>query len=187
MRKISLQTIWALGILATALVSGCGREQTAAVIPVVVTTVPANGAVAVPIAQVISATFHQAMNPASINSSTFIATGTGGAPVSGTVTYAGTTASFTPSVLLAPTTLYTATITTGATDLLGIPLAANFPCYQVGVNVEFAEVVYQQSKALAGAEMAANHYYRSLFPIDNSAFRLELFCSSYLRNLPDLA
>jgi hypothetical protein len=127
MRKISLQTIWALAILATALVSGCGREQTAAVIPIVVTTVPANGAVAVPVAQVISATFNKAMDPASLNTSTFLVTGPGGAPISGTVTYTGTTASFTPNVLLAPTTPYIATITTGATDLLGVPLAANYP------------------------------------------------------------
>src|SRR5271154_4429332 len=127
MRNISLQTIGALAILATALVSGCGLEQTAAVIPIVATTVPANGAVAVPVAQVISATFNEAMDPASINTSTFVVTGPGGASVSGTVTYTGTTASFTPNVLLAPTTLYLATITTGATDLLGIPLAANYP------------------------------------------------------------
>src|ERR1700677_1510402 len=127
MRKISLQTIGALAMLATALDSGCGREQTAAVIPLVVTAVPANGAVAVPVAQVISATFNKAMDPASINTSTFLVAGPGGAPVSGTVTYIGTTASFTPNVLLAPTTTYIATITTGATDLLGIPLASNFP------------------------------------------------------------
>jgi hypothetical protein len=127
MHKISLQTIWALAILATALVSACGREQTAAVIPIVVSTVPANGAVAVPVAQVITATFNKAMDPATINTSTFIVTGPGGASVSGAVSYTGTTASFTPNVFLAATTPYIATITTGATDLLGIPLAANFP------------------------------------------------------------
>src|ERR1700689_2053266 len=117
MRKISLQTIGALAILATALVSGCGREQTAAVIPLVVTTVPANGAVAVPVAQVISATFNKAMDPASINTSTFLAAGPGRAPVSGPVTYIGRTASFTLNVLLAPATSYIASIPTGATGL----------------------------------------------------------------------
>ena len=45
--------------------------------------------------------------------------------VSGTVTYSGTTATFTPSNILAASTIYTATITTGAKDLAGNALAAN--------------------------------------------------------------
>jgi hypothetical protein len=127
MRKFSKQTIWALALLLAGATAGCGREQTPAIVPVVISTTPANGAVAVPVAQVISATFNKAMNPASITSSTFLVTGPSGAPVNGAVTYTGTTASFTPTTPLAPTTLYNATITTGANDLLGIPLAANFP------------------------------------------------------------
>jgi hypothetical protein len=126
MRKSSVRTIGAVALLVTSIVAGCGREQTAAVVPVVISTVPANGAAAVPVAQVISATFNKAMSSASVTNTTFTVTGPGGAPVSGAVTYTGTTASFTPAVVLAPTTLYTATITTGATDLLGIPLAADF-------------------------------------------------------------
>ncbi len=127
MRKISVRNIGGLALLLTGLTAGCGREQTAAVIPIVVSTVPVNGAVGVPVAQVISATFNKAMSPASITSATFTVTAPGGAPVIGAVTYTGATASFTPAAPLAPTTLYTATITTGATDLLGIPLAANYP------------------------------------------------------------
>ena len=46
--------------------------------------------------------------------------------VVGIVTYSGTTASFTPTSDLAPNTVYTATITTGAKDLAGNPLGANF-------------------------------------------------------------
>ena len=127
MRKFSVRTMWALALILAGLTTACGREQTPAQLPVVISTVPANGAVAVPLTQIISATFNKAMDPASITSSTFLVTGPSGAPVNGTVTYTGTTASFTPAIPLAPTTLYTATITTGATDLLGIPLTANFP------------------------------------------------------------
>jgi hypothetical protein len=50
----------------------------------------------------------------------------GTAPVSGTVNYAGVTATFTPSSSLAASTVYTATITTVVKDLAGNTLASNF-------------------------------------------------------------
>src|SRR2546427_5059356 len=46
--------------------------------------------------------------------------------VTGTVSYAGVTATFTPAGNLAPLTVYTATVTTGARDLAGNALASNF-------------------------------------------------------------
>lgn len=52
--------------------------------------------------------------------------GPGAAPVTGAVNYSGSTATFTPAARLAPSTLYTATITTVATDTTGAPLAANY-------------------------------------------------------------
>jgi hypothetical protein len=93
--------------------------------PLVVSTIPVNGATNVAIGQVLSATFSEAMNPATISGSTFTVTGPGGA-VAGSVTYSGFTATFTPAVALAYSTVYTATITTGAQDLVGIPLVANY-------------------------------------------------------------
>jgi len=92
----------------------------------VVSTVPANGAMAVPVNSVVSATFSEAMNPATINAGTFTLTGPGVTPVAGNVTYTGTTATFTPTAALAAGTLYTATITTGAKDPGGVGLAANY-------------------------------------------------------------
>jgi hypothetical protein len=92
----------------------------------VVSTVPANGATSVPVAQIISATFNQAMNAATIDSSTFLVTAPGGVSVNGTVTYSGSTATFTPLALLSPSTLYTATITTGAQTPAGFGLASNY-------------------------------------------------------------
>ncbi len=93
--------------------------------PTIVSTIPANGATAVAINTPISATFSEAMNPATITAATFTLTGPAATPVAGAVTYAGTTATFTPTAVLAINTLYTATITTGAKDPSGIPLAAN--------------------------------------------------------------
>ena len=94
--------------------------------PTVISTVPANGALSVPINQALSATFSTAMNPATIGASTFTVTGPGGVAVAGTITYSGSVATFTPTGNLAYSTLYTATITTGATDSAGIPLASNY-------------------------------------------------------------
>lgn len=94
--------------------------------PLVVSVTPANSATAVPVATSITATFNKAMNPTSINASSFTVIGPAGAPVTGTVIYSGTTATFTPITALAASSIYTATITTGATDALGTALAANF-------------------------------------------------------------
>jgi Ice-binding-like/Bacterial Ig-like domain len=94
--------------------------------PSVVSTVPANLATAVAVNTVISATFSEAMNAATITGATFTVQGPGVTPVAGVVTYSGTTATFTPAAILANSTLFTATITTGAQDPSGAPLAANF-------------------------------------------------------------
>jgi hypothetical protein len=68
------------------------------------------------------------MNPATINTTTFTLTGPGTTPVTGTVTYVVSSyvATFTPTSPLALDTLFTATITTGAQDLAGDPLASNY-------------------------------------------------------------
>jgi hypothetical protein len=82
----------------------------------------------VPLNQVVSATFSKAMNPATISSATFKLTGPGTTAVTGLVAYAaiGNTLTFTPTANLAPSTLFTATITTGAQDLAGDALASNY-------------------------------------------------------------
>ena len=50
----------------------------------------------------------------------------GTTPIAGSVTYSGSTASFTPAVNLLTNTDYTATITTGAKNLAGTSLANNY-------------------------------------------------------------
>jgi hypothetical protein len=94
--------------------------------PSVISVTPPNAAVGVCPSTVVTATFSQAMNPATINATTFTLTGPGITPVTGVVTYAGSTATFTPSNALAINTVYTATITTGAQDTFGNALASNF-------------------------------------------------------------
>jgi ketosteroid isomerase-like protein len=94
--------------------------------PTVISTVPASGSTAVPVNTLVSATFSEAMNPATLNTATFTLTGPGATPVAGAVTYSGTAATFTPTAVLATSTLYTATVTTGAMDPAGAALAADF-------------------------------------------------------------
>jgi uncharacterized protein (TIGR03437 family) len=65
------------------------------------------------------------MNPLTITTATFTLQ-QGATPVAGTVTYSGTTATFTPIAALASGTAYTATITNGAQDLAGNALAGNY-------------------------------------------------------------
>jgi hypothetical protein len=92
--------------------------------PTVSSTNPANGAVGV---AVITASFSEAMNASTITTATFAMSGPGAAPITGTIAYNASTyiATFTPSSALAPSTAYTATITTGAKDAAGNALATN--------------------------------------------------------------
>src|SRR4030067_3074226 len=93
--------------------------------PTVSSTNPSGGATGIAVNSVISATFSEAMNSSTINTSTFTLSGNSN-PVSGTVGYSGTTATFTPSANLANNTTYTAAITTGVTDAAGNALSSNY-------------------------------------------------------------
>jgi Ice-binding-like/Bacterial Ig-like domain len=127
MRKFKIGKISLLGFGLFALISGCGREQAASpVSPTVVATFPANGATSVVLTTTITAGFSSVMAPATINATTFTLTGPGGVAVAGSVSYSGTTATFTPTASLAANSVFIATVTTGAQDPGGNALAANF-------------------------------------------------------------
>src|SRR5271170_2439497 len=127
MRKFAFEKVLSVVFVSLALMAGCGREQASSpAFPAVVVTSPANGAVGVLLNATVSAGFSSQMAPATINTTTFTLTGPGGTAVAGAVTYSGTTATFTPTATFAASSVYTATITTGATDPGGNPLAANF-------------------------------------------------------------
>jgi ice-binding like protein/Big-like domain-containing protein len=92
--------------------------------PLVSGTNPASGGTGVPINTKVTATFDEAMDPASLTAASFVVS-QGATPVAGAVSYGavGTTAAFTPASSLAPNTLFTATIGTGSKDLAGNALA----------------------------------------------------------------
>lgn len=92
--------------------------------PLITSTDPLDNALDVSRNKTVSITFDVAMDPTSINSTTFTLV-QGSTPITGVVTYAGTTATFTSAISLSANKLYTATITTGAKSLEGTALAAN--------------------------------------------------------------
>ncbi len=121
--------MWFLALLLVVSMTGCGgggdgggSPDTTA--PTVSSTIPADLATGVALNSTVNATFSEGMSAATLTTATFTLN-QGTTPVSGTVTYVGTTATFTPASNLAASTVYTATITTGVKDLAGNALAAN--------------------------------------------------------------
>ena len=93
--------------------------------PTVLSTTPTAGALGVNLYKPLAATFSEALDPSTVNSTTFTLINADGA-VSATVGYdnSARTATLTPDVSLSPVKRYTATLSTGVQDLAGNPLAA---------------------------------------------------------------
>src|SRR5437868_72382 len=136
MRKLMVANNLVLASLMALVVAGCGDpDKNASAGPgsptspptVIAVTPPAGSTLVCPNTPVVTATFSKAMNPATINSSTFTLNA-GGSNIPGQVTYVAATniATFTPSAALPASTTFTATVTTGAADTFGNHLAANF-------------------------------------------------------------
>lgn len=89
--------------------------------PTVIQASPAGGATDIALNSKLSVAFSESIEQSTLNESSFTLSA-GGSPVEGTVSDAGV---FTPSNELIPNTQYTATITTGVTDLSGNPLASD--------------------------------------------------------------
>jgi len=133
MKRFKARQIYLVFILLLSgfLIAGCGGsggggswDEPDPISPVS-STVPVNNGVGVPIGNKLIVTFTEAMDPATINTTTFTLR-QGATPVSGIVGYTGLTAVFTPLSNLAAGTTYTATITTGAKNLAGNPLASDY-------------------------------------------------------------
>ncbi|MBP4137032.1 Ig-like domain-containing protein [Flavobacterium geliluteum] len=93
--------------------------------PVVTAADPINNAIGVALNKTISATFNMAMNPATLNSTTFkVNQGTN--PVLGVISYTGSTVSFAPTNPLLANRIYTVTITAGAKNSIGTAMIADY-------------------------------------------------------------
>jgi hypothetical protein len=138
----SIQFLSLLSILSFFFIVGCSDDDKDPVItPNVASISPANNATNVPRNNSIDIVFAEAMDPATINSSTILVK-QGTIAVPGMVTYSGTTATFTPNDNLLALTAYTVTVTTGAKTLAGKPFAANSATsFTTGGSIVVREIV----------------------------------------------
>jgi hypothetical protein len=121
MRRLQL----AVSLLLLSLLGACKQLLPAGNPPLVSITVPTNGATEVATDASITAKFTQAMDPATVDGTTFrVAQGSGDVP--GTVAYAEGTATFTPKQALSPNTPFTATLTVGCTNSDGLALGSSY-------------------------------------------------------------
>jgi hypothetical protein len=122
-------TSWIVLLLSLVFAAGCKKitedPGIIGVCPAVILTNPTDSATGVFLNTKVDASFNEAMNPLTINTTTFTLK-QGVTPVLGTVSYSGTTATFTPTANLTLNTTYTATITTGAKDSMGNAMKNNF-------------------------------------------------------------
>jgi uncharacterized repeat protein (TIGR02543 family) len=120
-----------LAMVMVVIITGCKKDtfkETVGVCPLVVTTDPVNLATGVPLNKIITATFNENMNAATITPTSFtIEAGAKGASlVAGTITYAGMTATFTPGSPLNANTTYTGTLKSTIKDLKGNALQGDY-------------------------------------------------------------
>jgi hypothetical protein len=92
--------------------------------PAVSSANPANNQTNVAVNSSVTATFSEAVDPATVTTSSFTLK-KGSTPVAGSAATSGSTVTFTPSAVLSYNTTYTATLTTAIKDLAGNALASN--------------------------------------------------------------
>lgn len=141
LQRYAKPLMWFSALMMTTIVAGCGgggqgRDpilggSAAILIPVVTATTPLATTpivTGVAVNSKVTATFNKDMAPASISTSSFTLACPAGTAVSGTVDYVQSSrvATFSPAANLPAGTTCTAMVTTGAKDLAGNALAANF-------------------------------------------------------------
>lgn len=92
--------------------------------PTVIGTDPSNGSGDVALNKTVNATFSEPLAPLTLTTATFTLK-QASTPISGTVSYMGTTATFVPTANLTAGAVYTATISNSVTDQAGNKLAGN--------------------------------------------------------------
>jgi hypothetical protein len=125
--KMKLMKVFPIiALLAVVFLGGCKHdEDEPAVAPTVTLTDPLNNATNVAINSKVSATFSVAMDESTLTNAQFTLQ-QGTSIIAGTIVNTGKTASITPTAILAPNTVYTATITTGAKNTAGTSIAQNY-------------------------------------------------------------
>lgn len=138
-RRVSVPLLFGVWIAVILSLGGCARTTTGngsqtvpvaggevvGAAPIVTSTVPVGNASDVSLNSSVTATFSGTVDPTSIANDTFYLQTVGGTGhISGTLSFVGGTAKFTPSASLTPSTSYLATVT-GVTSLDGVAMAGD--------------------------------------------------------------
>lgn len=121
-----IKLIKTIALVMIVIFIGCKKDDFEPVIglcPIVVSTIPANGATGVALNQDITVYFNTEMNPGTINQESFTLSGPN--PVTGVITHTDSTATFNPTSSLQPNTTYTGTVTTLIKDITGNAMQQN--------------------------------------------------------------
>lgn len=113
------------GILAVVFLNGCKKDKDEVIRPSVFSTAPLKDEYNIARNEVISVTFSEAMNPATITTTSFTLK-QGDTEISGVVEYSGLIATFTPIGTLTASHIYTAKITTSVESMTGNSLALDY-------------------------------------------------------------
>lgn len=173
-----------LAIALVTLFIGCAKDdfvETLVVCPKVILTNPANSATEVPLNQVISVTFNEAINASTINATSFLVTSAllsvnPTLSVGGTISYSGVTATFTPSVTLVPNTSYVVKITTAVKDLKGNALQEDY-IFTFSTGVVLQPIVIETSPTANETEVVLNKVVGATFnmPMDATTINTTTF------------
>ncbi len=152
-------TTHAKDVAGTFLVSNYTWTFTTGVVdvaPTVVSVVPLAGATGVSISTKVTANFSEAMTASTINTTTVTLKAPGGVLVPATVTYANNSAVLSPTAPLLGSTLYTAQVTTGVTDVAGTPMASNYTWTFTTLSTDIAPTVISTIPITSAVGVLAN-------------------------------
>jgi uncharacterized repeat protein (TIGR02543 family) len=138
MKKLKL--LATLALASVIFITGCKKDEyqeKIGVCPLVVSTIPADKAINVPLNQIVSATFNEKMNPETMTQTSFtleqgatksaaLKSATATTLVVGTVSYTALSAAFAPATPLEPFTSYTGRIKTSVKDLMNNSLQTDY-------------------------------------------------------------
>ncbi len=120
--------VTSIAVATLVLFTGCKKDkfiENTGICPLVIATNPEDEETNIPLDQIITVTFNKEMNPETITAES-ITLNSPTAQVTGVVTYEGVIATFTPSSLLAPNTIYSGNVKTLVKDLDGNALQVNY-------------------------------------------------------------
>ena len=171
MKIKKLITLMTLSIIV--LFSGCAKDdfqETDGLCPQVTATSPLDKETSVSLNKVISVTFNEEMNPATITQTSFTVV-QGTTPISGTISYSGTTARFTPTSNLVANKTYVGKITTFAKDLKGNALQTDY-IWSFSTGLTLIPLVIETDPANNATGVVLNKIVRATFNTNMDALSI---------------